>query len=297
MADKLETLTPEQEALAEQVAEEYIADLTLATLPDGEAVTKWLDVVYSLYNRKRPERIEIVESPFAGLALASQLTGKREEYTDYCGISEGGWLAFYDYFQRIGVLSKDEASDLLTLRDFTRVAWDSILLDECAIVIQRPVALRLDDNGNLHCANGPCILWADGKQDFAWHGTWVPERVIMEPRGYSKEEYLAISNTEVRRALSEAAGWDWVAKTIGTESVDVWTDPKTQLRYELLRCSSGAQLLVKQSPKLKNGSQPQYLEPVHEELKTARAARKWQATTLTPQQCEADPDLTYGSEA
>jgi hypothetical protein len=292
----LNNLTPEQLALAEQVADEYIRDLTAPTLPDGNAITRWLDIVYALYEKPRPERVEIVESPFAACALATELTGEKQDYTDYCGIGEGGWIAFYDYFQRIGILSADEIADLLALRDFSRVSWDSLLLDECAIVIQRPLALKLDDAGNLHCADGPCILWAGGTKDFSWHGTWVSERVIIAPRSHTKAEYLAITNTEQRRALSEAAGWQWVVEILGSSVVNTWTDPETSLTYDLLRCEDGVQLLVKQSPRLKDGSQPKYLEPVHEDLKTARAARKWQATVLTPGQCEADPHLSYGRE-
>jgi hypothetical protein len=293
----LDKLTPEQEALVEQVADEYIQDLTRATLPDGEAIAKWLDIAYGLYDRKRPDRVEIVESPRAALLLASSLTGEKESWLDDCGIGDGGWVAFYDYFSRIEVLSKDESADVLALRDFMRTAWDTVLLDECAIVIQRPASLKLDDAGSLHCATGPCIEWADGEKDYAWHGTWVTERVIIDPRSHSKEEYLAITNTEQRRALSEAAGWLWVAQLLGAATVDTWTDAETSLSYELMQCPSGETLLAKQSPPLKDGSQPRYLEPVHEELKTARAARKWQATNLSVLECERDPVLTYGSEA
>lgn len=294
--DTLNELNREQEALAEEVAEEYIRDLLEPALPDGHTITRWLDVVYALYERERPKRIEIVESPRAALALASSLTGSVQAYTDDCGIGDGGWLAFYDFFRRIEVLSAEEAADVIALRDFSRVAWDTVLLDECAIVIQRPVALRVDDDGNLHCSSGPCIAWADGERDFAWHGTWVAERMVVDPRSYTREEYLAITNTEQRRALSESGGWAWVADLLGATSVDSWTDPATQLRYELLGCPNGDKLLAKQSPLLQDGSQPRYLELVHEDLVTARAARKWQATRLSVAECERDSTLIYGIE-
>lgn len=295
---KLEKLTKEQEMLCDQIVEEYSRDLTLPTPPDGEAITRWLDIVYGLYNSKRPERVEIVESLQRALVLATELTHEIQTTIDYCGIGEGGWIAFYDYFQRIGVIKHDEVADLMALRDFTRCAWDSILFDDCAIVIQRPIALHLDTAGNLHCVTGPCIEWADGEKDYAWHGTWVDERVIMDPKSYTRQEYLAITNTEQRRALSECGGWTWVAELLGTAEVDKWIDPHTSLSYTLLKCHDGQVLLAKQSPVLKDGSQPNYMEPVHENLCTARAARKWQAVpTLTPAECENDPELFYEIEA
>lgn len=294
----LESLTPEQEQLCDDVAAEYIADIVVSRDPDMIAINKWLDIVYGMYDLKRPARVEIADSPFAALKLASELTGSQQSGVDYCGVSDAGWVSFYQYFARIGVLTADESTDLLALRDFMRSAWDTVLLDECAIVIRRPVALRLDDAGNVHGAGKSAIEWADGEKDFAWHGTWVPERIVMDPRSHTLEEYAAITNTEHRRALGESAGWAWVANLLGAKSISTWTDRKTKLSYHLLRCSDGSMLLKKKSPPLKSGEQPTYFEPVHEDLRTARAARKWQAIpALSVAECESDPDLSYAVES
>jgi len=293
-----ETLTPDQEALCDAVACEYINDLTVPRAPDMTAIAAWLGVIYSLYDLPVPPRIEVAASPEAACLLASDLTGKTQTSLDWVGTGDGGWVSFYDYFERVGVLTSAENADVIKLREYGRVAWDSILLDECAIIVARPTALKLDDAGNLHSATGPCIEWGDGEKDFAWHGTWVPERMIREPKSYSKAEYLAITNTEERRALGEIAGWDWVASLLGTTVIDTWTDPLTGLDYELSRCAdAGPTLLRKESPRLKNGSQPWYSEPVHEALRTAQAARKWQATGLSVAECERDPSLSYSVES
>ena len=297
MADILEVLTEDQDAICEAVAAEYIADLTKPTKPDMEIIRAWLKIVYGFYDKPLPGRIEIAKSPDAALALATELTGEKQTTLDDCGIGDGGWVSFYDAWNRVGVLKDDEVSDLLALRAYMRVAWDTVLLDECAIVVQRPIVLCVDDNGNMHSASGPCMEWEDGHKDFAWHGAWVPERVIMSPRSYSREEYMAITNTEERRALSEAAGWEWVLQLLGGKTIDAWIDPATNLAYALIKCDNGPSLLQKQSPALKNGSQPLYVEPVHEDLRTAAAARKWQSTRLSVAECEANPKLEFGLEA
>ena len=291
----LEELTAKQEALMGKVSAEYIRGITKPKPMNRRTLTRWLDVAYGVYDMKRPARVEIAKSPEAALKLASELTGEKMTEMDWCGFSDGGWVSFYDYFARIGLLTKEEAAEVLALRDFGAMAWDSVLLDECAIVIARPKKIALDDDGNLHSLNGPCLLWADGERDYAYHGTWLPERMVMEPRSYTAQEYRAITNTEERRALSEIAGWDWIAKLLGATVLDSWTDPATQLRYELMD-ASGQRLLKKQSPRLANRSQPTYLEPVHEALRTAAGARKWQATRLEPAACDADPALSYGVE-
>lgn len=294
---KLGTLTEDQELLFQKIADRYIAELTEPPPFDRAPVLAWLDVAYGLYDRSRPARVEIVKSPHAALLLASELTGEAQTTLDWCGVGNGGWVAFYEYFATIGVLTAEEIAPVLALRDFGRVAWDSVLLDECAIVILRPSRLRVDDDGNLHALDGPAIEWGDGERDYAYHGTWIPERFVADPRGHSRAEYLDITNTEERRALSEIAGWDWVVSLLGGSITDTYVDPATSLRYELLSLSDGQRLLRKQSPPLQDGSQPLYLEPVHEELVTARAARKWQATTLSPAECERGPELLYSHES
>ena len=294
---KLETLNEQQEAILVEVADRYLSELTRPPPLDLKPVLGWLEVAYRIYDLRRPERVEVVASPLAALKLATELTGEPQSDLDLCGVGDGGWLAFYECFERFGVLSEEESEEVRKLRAFGRVAWDSVLLDECAIVIRRPKALLLDDDGNMHSSTGPAIEWADGEKDFAYHGTWIPERMVLDPRSYTRGEYFAITNTEERRALSEIGGWDWVMRLLNGKLVDTWTDPTTKLSYELLSCEGGQKLLRKQSPPLENGSQPFYFEPVHEDLRSAKAARKWQATALTPAECEADPELVYGIES
>lgn len=298
MTNKIETLTPEQEALMDIVAQEAIDAVLFAPAvpPDMDAVKAWLRVAYGLYDLPVPERIEVANSPEAAFALEKELTGSTQRQLDWCGAADAGWVSFGDYFGRIGVLTDadPEYVQMLALKAFQRTAWDTLLLDECAIVVSRPT-VKCDDAGNLHCANGPCITWQDGKCDYAWHGVWVPQRVITDPKSYTREEYLEITDTEVRRALGESAGWGHVVELLGAKSLNEWTDPNTGLAYELIGTDS-ERWLRKQSPALQSGEQPFYVEPVHEDLRTAQAARKWQATTLTPQECEADPVLTYRIE-
>jgi hypothetical protein len=292
----LDELTPEQERLMDEVAEEYVRDMIVPREPDMDVIRKWLTIAYGLYDLKLPDRIEIAGSPYAALKLASDLTGEKQTYMDWCGTGDAGWVSFYDYFSRIGILSSDESGDLLALREFGKVAWDSVLLDECAIAIRRP-SLHVDEDGRLHSSTGPCVAWYDVETEYAWHGTWVPERIILDPRSHTVAEFQAIANTEHRRALCESAGWDWVAKLLGAVSISEYTDPVTGLAYSLERCSDGVLLLKQQSPPLKDGSQPYYYEPVDRSLTTAAGARKWQATALDPGSCDKDPSLSYESES
>jgi hypothetical protein len=289
----LDKLTKKQEALCDIVVAEYDAMLDRVPRSNTTVFKTWLKCVYGFYELPTP-RIEVVPSPYAAFKLATELTGTPQKALDNCGISEAGWVSFYDYFNRIKVAKDAEIADTVKLRDFMHHYWDTLLLDECAIVVKYPKVLKRDADGNLHCATGPCIVWGDGHDDWAWHGVWVPERVITNPRSYTPDEYLSLE-TEVRRAVGEIAGWDHVVKMLGAKSINAWTDPNTKLTYELFATSTEC-WIRKQSPVLQTAKQPYYFEPVHEDLKTAQAARKWQACDWTPAQCEADPELVYAIE-
>ena len=292
----LEHLTQAQERILVEVADEYIRALTEPDPYNPETVNGWLAVAYRCCGLPKPDRVYVVDSPFAAYALATKMTSSDVTSLDGVGVCDSSWVARYDTFRRLGELSDEEAADVMSLRGFLRCAWDHILLDECAVVVRRPTVLSLDEDGLLHSAEGPALAWADGNEEYAHHGTWISRKIALEPRSHNRSEYLGIANTEERRALCERAGWNWVAELLGATVADSWTDQVTGLSYELL-AYDGGKLLRKQSPKLKDGSQPWYVEPVHETLRTARAARKWQATSLSPGECEQDPDLVFGVEA
>lgn len=202
------------------------------------------------------------------------------------------------------VLPEPEAADVLTLKAFGQNFWDTIALGPeregegyCLIVVRRPNAIRINAQGRLHGSGQPCIEWADGHKEYFHNGIALPERMVMAPTSYTKAEIMAITRTEQRRALIEIAGWPWFSEAMGASVINSWTDPQTQLSYELMDVEGGGpKLLRKLSPRLMDGTQPLYVEPVHEDLRTARAARKWQATDWSPDQCERDPVLNYGIE-
>lgn len=297
----LTELTKEQESVVEATAQEYLAILHRGDEVDIAAATPALEMIYGFFNEKLPD-VEVCDSPESALRKAKEL-GVSSPSFDWCGASDAGWIAHYDAFLRIGVITDEEAKDLLKMRALLFAGvYDTILLDGRALVIRFPHTVKLDNNGDLHCADGPAIAWRDGKQEYSWHGVFVDQKLIETPEQYSKREALALP-TEKRRALCERVGWEKAMELFGCELSDTWTDPKTGLKYELFRGNDLA-ILRKQSPVLMTGEQPHYCEPVHTELKTAQAARKWQAVTrpdsdpaATARACNKNPALEYSVEA
>jgi len=149
------------------------------------------------------------------------------------------------------------------------------------IVSDRPRVLRMDDAHRPHCDDGPSHTWSDGWSLYHWHGTRVPARLITAPETYTRAELAEEANSELHRALAERLGWDRYLELREVDTIDRWVDPVTNLDYELLDTKTRLgpdqpRLLRMRSPRLHNGSQPHFIEPVDPELRSAQAARKWQ---------------------
>jgi hypothetical protein len=232
------------------------------------------------------------------------LCANRAWYMRDGGNQWSGWSARISFFRHVAKLeidySKWQHYELCAERSGPR-----FMHPKFSIVSDRPEILKIDERNRPHCSDGPSHLWRDGWALHFWHGVRVPKRLIEAPDSYTKEEILALNNTEQRRALAERLGWDRYLEKIGGTKVDLWTDPASKLGYELIELSETKERIIrKQSPELKDGSQPWYAEPVHRELKTAQAARKWQAITPFHRdareaalECNKNPKLSYQVEA
>jgi len=176
-----------------------------------------------------------------------------------------------------------------------------------AIACGRPERLCRDREGRIHCEDAQAVQWSDGSGLFAWHGTAVPGKLIMNPGGITRDEIISETNSEVSRAYAERVGWERYFKLADVVRIDAWRDLKTGLHYELydFRRRLGdrqPRLLKMESPKIMDGSSPVYIEPVDPGLRSARAARCWQfmranGTWPTVLECNQSPELTFGWEA
>lgn len=300
---KLKELTAEQDAILGQVAAEYLACLQHGDEVDVEKVRPGIELIYGMYDAKVPQ-IEIVDGPLAALQRAKEL-GVARPFFDWTGAGRAGWTSRYETFRRLGVLKDDEPEtvDFAKIRDILLGGvYDTILCNERALLVRMPATCLTDADFQLHAERGPAIIWRDGYSEWLWHGVFVSQQIIETPETFDRGAALAL-NTEERRALAERLGWDNFLQLLGCELIDAWVDEKTGLAYELFRAPD-QNILRKQSPALQNNAQPYYCEPVHSELLTAQAARKWQAVcrrnmepAAVARACNKNPVLKYRVEA
>lgn len=300
----LNDLTPEQDKLADELSNEYILDAHCGeTLINQRQAANVLQKIYALAELSAP-RILFLDGPMEAIQFCKEELKTEVDTIDWFGIGyDSGWVSFFDYFQRIGVLARDD-EEFNLIKDFLRSGvWATLLFENLAICIPRPNTVKTDAQGSLHCENGPAILFDDNYGEYAWHGAWVTEQIIMKPETLTKKQILKEKNSEVQRAIAEKLGWEKYLKLVDVKLIDKWFDANTSCHYELydFKRRLGVlqpRLLKMESPELNDGTRPFYIEPVPPESKTCRSARRWQCDPSRPEitECNKNPELVFEQE-
>jgi len=74
------------------------------------------------------------------------------------------------------------------------------------ILTERPRVLERNDDGRLHCDDGPALLYPDGWGIWAVNGVRVPQKVVEQPSDLTTAEILGEQNAEVRRVMIDRFG-------------------------------------------------------------------------------------------
>jgi len=196
-------LTKEQEALMVEVRDQWTAIGHSTESADFAAAETAIGQLYAAAKLPLPRRIERVASPLAGerLAVSFGVSGLMCDW----GQHDVGWLAFYDYFRRIGVRYDPEKNRLLDA--FMVIArscgwwWP---MDEAVILSDRPAEIHTamrNERHVLHNVNGPAIRYRDGFAVYAVMGARVPAWIIEKPESIVAKDVLIEQNAEVRRVM------------------------------------------------------------------------------------------------
>lgn len=309
-----EELSREQEAAIEDATKTWIdcalgGDTSLAPAEDLARMFEWL--YKEVLGEPVPTaglQIVVCDGPESAAAKAGELCGSAVAASSAFGLGPAvGWVARCNVFRSpafSGVLPDDseEAKRLDRVTEILRAGvWDTYCLDEAVIVIRRPTRATFDENERLHSVgDAPAVEWSDGTRLFASHDVTVPNVLWLNPETATLQQWQQ-ANTEVIRVVAERIGWARYLTLRNAKLRDTWVDPDTGLQYELY---DGGQfgLLRKQSPILKDDTQPWYCEPVPSACKTAAGARRWQipgpdGRILSPEDAERRSQFRYAREA
>ena len=91
------------------------------------------------------------------------------------------------------------------------------------IASRKPVIQRWENN-QLHCPDGPTMMFADGYARWLIEGLSVPSRFVTDPGSLSVEEINAEENDELRRVMIGQYTWDRYLLESGAQVLDTVYD-------------------------------------------------------------------------
>jgi hypothetical protein len=141
------------------------------------------------------------------------LSEVREKYGlsvyDYRGANLwAGWGAYASFFIENGLIdtTTPAVSNFLldkAIMESCGLVWFSTA---CAAISDRPLRINRDDAGQLHCENGPAMLYRDGWAIYAWHGVVIPGEWVENRETIDVEEILKETEADKRTAGLQCYG-------------------------------------------------------------------------------------------
>lgn len=231
---KIESLTPEQEALLPIYRDKWLAIGLSCEPADREAIPGIIARVYQAAGLAPPEKIEFARSPLEAARRAAELSGRDVAscfHDQVFGSHDAAWLAFYDFMDR--ELAIEAASRLRPLMELAQVCGWWAPYEHLCICQDRHSVLKRDPQNRLHCEDGPAVAYPDGSSYFFWRGTAVPDAWILGRATLTAQAVLAAENTETRRAGCEIIGWAKILDDLDALVLDEDPDPQIGTLYEV----------------------------------------------------------------
>ena len=138
------------------------------------------------------------------------------------------------------------------------------------VLSDRPKIINLDDQGRLHCENGPAIEYRDGWALYYWHGAAIPQEWISGKKP-TAQEAISWPKIEQRRAACEIIGWANILSELDVTIIDTDDDPQVGVLLECSLPDAGNQRFLK----VVCGTGRSFILPVHPNCKTALEGNLW----------------------
>lgn len=265
----LNELNPEQEKLMEEISLEYEENaLNGDDSYNIDEIVFGINFIYSLSDLKSPEII-ICNSP---MEMAIEANLKQGETIDYLGNGyDSGWTAWCDYFQRIGIIEKNEY-DFDKWRDFILKSgvFATCLYENVAFVCIKPCKVNRNENGDLHCIDGMAIAWCDGYGEYYLNGVSVDENIVITPsQKLDCKLILTEKNAEVRREIVRKIGVEKLCIDLEAKVIDMKDN------YELIDLNLGDNRMRPYLKMINPSIGTFHIEGVHPDCRTVDEALKF----------------------
>lgn len=245
MSKIIESLTSEQEASLEAYYEKWLAIGLDTKSANREATESAITKLYENEGFKKPSFFW-VQSP-KELVKASAFIEKNgrvpttEELNEFTetskdgicyGSHDAGWLSSYDVFSNeLGL--KEECKDIEPLLEVAKncgwwVPFDNENGGIC-VCSEKHSTLKLNEDGDPHCFDGPAIEYPDGFALYFFNGVAVTkEYAEMKSEDFTSNIILSEKNADIRRELIRKIGNEKAAELMNAKILD------SAFGYELL---------------------------------------------------------------
>lgn len=269
---KIEKLTPEQEARMPEFRDKWL-NIGLSTEKlDQDKAREAVALMYRCGGLEPPAEIVFCNGPKEAYKLLKdrKLVKSVDDFLSSVvyGAHEAGWLSFYNYFQEVcDVKECDKLNGLFAVAQ--TCGWVSVF-ENLAVVQERPLHVKFDEQNRLHSENGPAIMFRDTFSVYSWHGTRIPAEWIRD-KSLDAKTALTWENIEQRRAACEILGWVNVLKELNAKVIDEDEDPMigTLLRVDI------PDIGEEQFLRVLCGTGREFAIPVPPTVKTALEANSW----------------------
>ncbi|MEH1887404.1 DUF6745 domain-containing protein [Nostoc sp.] len=97
--------------------------------------------------------------------------------------------------------------------------------EKVAIICDRPLHLRFDNENRLHAEGEPAIEFTDGYSLYSYHGITLPEKYgKIHPQRWQSQWLLTEENAELRRVLIQGIGYARICQELQAIELDNWQE-------------------------------------------------------------------------
>jgi hypothetical protein len=226
----------------------YALELGMATEADfplnPEVVRELTDAFRVQHGFSKAKTFEVYPSPMAVIRAYRHLPAEDRPTANnaYYGQHDASWLIPALYEREVNGDTEKIKGVKHLIELCKHVGW--FWLDETrTLVSKKPVRLSLRDKASgikvLHHAHEPAMLFEDGSGVYAVDGVRVPKEFLPAFKSRDPQQFLKVSNAEVRAALLSTLGADLVdvlrTTTLDEETLETPTpEGYVPLKYRLL---------------------------------------------------------------
>lgn len=212
----MKELTPSEIKLAKQISDKYIGILT-EQKPE-KYVKNFVNDFWQELGWSKPKKIIICDSPIACRERAKKDHKKIDDFSSYFTIWFTGYLAAFEFSEKIGYAIDKEKFD-----HYTRLINSIPFIffnEEYVYVSKKLTDVHFNDDNQLHNENGMALKFMDGYGLYLINGVEVDEQIVMAPETQTVKQINKEENEEIKRIRIERFGWEKYLNGINAVLID-----------------------------------------------------------------------------